>query len=148
MIIQDKIQALLGPTIESMGYVLWGCDYLAQGQHSLLRIYIDKKEGIGIEDCERVSRQVSALLDVDDPISGHYSLEVSSPGMPRPLFRREQYQDYIGQDVQLKLLTPIAGKRKFTGALVSVGEEVIVVDLGENLQEVPFSNIVKAYLNC
>lgn len=144
--IQDKIEQLLKPTIESMGYELWACEYLAQGKHSLLRVYIDKDDGIGIEDCERVSRQVSALLDVEDPIPGNYSLEISSPGIPRPLFHENQYQRYCGQDVHIKLLKPIAGKRKYTGTIMSASDGTLVLNVDGIQQEFLFSNIVKANL--
>ncbi|HAV0011531.1 TPA: ribosome maturation factor RimP, partial [Legionella pneumophila] len=79
--INDDLIVLLEPIIKNMGYELWGCEYLSQGKHSLLRIYIDKPDGIGIDDCQEVSKQVSAMLDVEDPIPGHYSLEISSPGI-------------------------------------------------------------------
>ena len=144
--VQNEIEQLLKPTIESMGYQLWGCEYLAQGKHSLLRVYIDKDDGIGIEDCEQVSRQVSALLDVEDPIPGNYSLEVSSPGIPRPMFRNWQYQRYIGQGVHIKLFKPVAGTRKFAGMIVSADDSTLVLDISGTQQEFLFSNIVKANL--
>ena len=144
--IQDKIEQLLKPAIEDMGYVLWGCEYLAQGKHSLLRVFIDSDKGIKVEDCEQVSRQVGALLDVEDPIPGNYSLEISSPGIPRPLFRSWQYPQYIGQDVHIKLFKPVAGKRKFTGIIVSADENTLVLDIEITQQAFLFSNIVKANL--
>ena len=144
--IQTEIEQLIQPTVESMGYDLWGCEYLAQGKHSLLRIYIDKSEGIGVEDCEQVSRQVSALLDVDDPIPGNYSLEVSSPGIPRPLFRSTQYQRYIGLEVQVKLFKPVSAKRKFIGTIESADENTLVLLIEGKQQDFLFSNIVKANL--
>ncbi|RUQ90011.1 ribosome maturation factor RimP [Legionella septentrionalis] len=143
---QDEIEQLITPTIEDMGYILWGCEYLAQGKHSLLRVYIDHDNGIGIEDCERVSRQVSALLDVEDPIPGNYSLEVSSPGIPRPLFHSWQYQNYLGQGVQIKLFKPVAGQRKFTGIITSADETRLVLTIDDEAQEFLFSNIAKANL--
>ena len=144
--LQDEIEQLFRPTIEDMGYELWGCEYLAQGKHSLLRVYIDKAEGIGVTDCEQVSRQVSALLDVDDPIPGNYSLEVSSPGIPRPLFNSAHYQRYIGQDVHIKLYKPVVGKRKHSGTIVSADEGTLVLDVDGTQQDFLFSNIVKANL--
>ncbi|CAM2808856.1 ribosome maturation factor RimP [Legionella anisa] len=144
--IQDELEHLLAPTITDMGYELWGCEYLSQGRHSLLRIYIDKADGIGIEDCEAVSHQVSALLDVDDPISGNYSLEVSSPGIPRPLFKSWQYQRYIGHEVQIKTFKPVDGKRKLIGTIVSASESSLVLNINNEDQELLFSNIVKANL--
>lgn len=144
--IQNEIEQLIQPTVESMGYDLWGCEYLAQGKHSLLRIYIDKADGIGVEDCEKISRQVSAILDVEDPIPGNYSLEVSSPGIPRPLFRTSQYERYIGLDVQIKLFKPVDSKRKFVGTIVSVDENTLVLSIEHVKQDFVFSNIVKANL--
>jgi ribosome maturation factor RimP len=144
--VQNEIEQLLKPTIEDMGYVLWGCDYLAQGRHSLLRVYIDKEEGIGIGDCERVSRQVGALLDVEDAIPGNYSLEISSPGVPRPLFRPWQYQVYNGQGVHIKLFKPVLGQRKHAGTIVSANEDTLVLEISGKEQDFLFSNIVKANL--
>jgi ribosome maturation factor RimP len=146
LMIQDELIKLLTPTIESMGYELWGCEYLAQGKHSLLRIYIDKSEGIGIDDCQAVSKQVSALLDVEDPIQGNYSLEISSPGIPRPLFNSSHYQQYAGQPIQVKTLKPINGKRKFLGTIASVSDSSVVLNINGEQQELFFSNIVKASL--
>jgi len=146
--VETKIETLIRPSIESMGYEFWGCQYIPQGAYSLLRIYIDQSQGIGIEDCEKVSRQISALLDVEDPISGHYGLEVSSPGIPRPLFYSEQYQRYIGETVEIKLTQPIAKQRKFTGTIVTADEHELVLDLGEGLgqQNFSFTTIAKALL--
>ncbi len=144
--VQDEIEQLIRPSIEDMGYMLWGCEYLAQGKHSLFRVYIDKDDGIGIDDCQRVSHQVSALLDVEDLIPGNYSLEVSSPGVPRPLFYSWQYQYYIGQDVQIRLSKPVNSKRKFSGVIVSANDQALVLNINEVQQEFLFSNIVKANL--
>lgn len=144
--IQDKLELLIAPTVNDMGYELWGCEYLSQGKHSLLRIYIDKPDGIGVEDCEVVSRQINALLDVEDPIPGNYNLEISSPGIPRPLFYDWQYQRYIGQPVQLKTFKPINGKRKLLGTITSVSDSALILEVDGNLQEILFSNIVKANL--
>ena len=144
--IQTEIEQLIQPTVESMGYELWGCEYLAQGKHSLLRVYIDKADGIGVEDCVQISHQVSALLDVDDPIPGNYSLEVSSPGIPRPLFRFNQYQQSVGLEVQIKLFKPVSAKRKFVGNIVSADEVTLVLMIDNEQQDFLFSNIVKANL--
>ncbi|STX30076.1 NusA-like protein [Legionella beliardensis] len=144
--IRKDIQELIEPLVNQLGYVLWGCEYLLQGKHSLLRIYIDKENGVNITDCERVSRQVSALLDVEDPIQGHYSLEISSPGIPRPLFDREHYRQYIGSDVMLKLHKPINGKRKIKGIIQSVTNDAFTLKVNDEQYEVQFSQIVKANL--
>ncbi len=143
---QDELLHILSPTVNDMGYELWGCEYLSQGKHSLLRIYIDKAEGIGIEDCQAVSKQVSALLDVEDPIPGNYSLEISSPGIPRPLFSSWQYERYIGHAVQIKTFKPVDGKRKWSGTIVSTSENSVILDSNDEHHELLFSNIVKANL--
>jgi len=88
---EQQIQALLEPTVEALGYELWGLEYLSQGRHSTLRLYIESEQGISIDDCAAVSEQVSSVLDVEDPITGEYTLEVSSPGMDRLLFKPDQY---------------------------------------------------------
>lgn len=144
--IQNDIEQLLDPLINELGYVLWGCEYLSQGKHSLLRLYIDKESGIGVEDCERVSRQVSAILDVEDPIPGNYSLEISSPGIPRPLFKKEHYKQFVGHGVSVKLYKPIKGSRKLLGNIVAANEDVVVLEIGDEQLELPFSHIVKANL--
>lgn len=142
--IQSDIQNQLKPLVEQLGFEFWGCEYVPQGRHALLRIYIDSEQGIGITDCTQVSRQISAFLDVEDLIKDHYSLEVSSPGIPRPLFFLEQYPRYIGQIVQLKLRHALNGSRKIQALLVAVNETTIQIRIGEECCDVAYSNIVKA----
>jgi len=108
--------------------------------------YLLKADGIGVEDCEQVSHQISALMDVEDPITGQYTLEVSSPGIPRPLFYIEQYQRFIGDMVEIKVVKSVNGKRKFQGSILSVQEHTVTLEITEKPQEFLFSNIVKAYL--
>jgi len=144
--VESTIEELLKPLFDDLGYELWGCEYRPQGAHSLLRVYIDKPDGIGVEDCEKVSREISALLDVEDPISSHYALEVSSPGIPRPLFYHWQYQRYLGESVQIKLYQPLAGKRKYEGKIVSIEDNVLKLTIEDNTYDFPLSNIVKANL--
>lgn len=144
--IQSKIEAFIRPTVEALGYELWGLEYLPQGKHAMLRVYIDKPEGILIEDCELISHQISALLDVEDPIAANYRLEVSSPGLPRPLFYAEQYARYLGQEVQFKLSKPVNGQRKWTGMLESIQGDNVVFKVGNTTITVLLSTILKAYL--
>ena len=124
-----KLKQLLQPVVEALGCQLWGLDLQAGGKTKLLRIYIDRAEdGIGIEDCEKVSRQSSAILDVEEAINGEYILEVSSPGMDRPLYELDHYQQFIGEDISLRLRFPYEGRRNFKGRLTAVdGDEVVVV---------------------
>jgi len=127
--ITDKIEALINPVIVDMGYELVGIEYVASGKHSTLRIYIDSESGIGVDDCETVSRQISAIFDVEDPIASQYNLEVSSPGIERPLFHIGHYQRFLGHDIKLRLVRPINGQRKFVGAIGSVSETNNSVEL-------------------
>ncbi len=127
--ITDKIIDLINPVIGDMGYELVGVEYVASGKHSILRVYIDIDNGIGIEDCEKVSRQLSAIFDVEDPISGQYNLEVSSPGIERPLFHIGHYQRFLGNDIKLRMVRPIDGQRKFSGTIGSVSEVNNTIEL-------------------
>ena len=105
----EQLQALLAPVVEALGYECWGVEFLSQGRHSLLRVYIDHANGVLVGDCEKVSRQISGVLDVEDPISSEYTLEVSSPGMDRPLFTLEQFARHAGELVKSKLRSPFEG---------------------------------------
>ncbi|MCC5791988.1 MAG: ribosome maturation factor RimP [Legionellaceae bacterium] len=145
--ISADIEQQIRNIVNDLGYELWACEYLPQGKHSLLRIYIDKADGIQIGDCEVVSRELSAFLDVEEPIKGNYSLEVSSPGIPRPLFSVEHFRHYVTQTVALKLIKPIDNSRKIMGKIVEVQEDnTITLQVGEQRLQVPFSLIVKANL--
>ena len=142
-----KVLQLLEPIVEGLGYEFVGAEYLPQGKHSLLRVYIDNQEtGIGVDDCERVSRQVSSMLDVEDPISGHYTLEVSSPGLDRPLFRPEHFERFVGHEVKLLLSAPVNGGRKMTAELQAINDNVVTLVLEGEQVEIDFDNIEKAHL--
>ena len=138
------VTELIDATIQALGLDLWGVELLQQGKYSLLRIYIEREEGVTIEDCEKVSRQVSALLDVEDPIAGEYTLEVSSPGMDRPLFSIEHYSQYVGSEVDLKLRRPIDGRRKFKGQIIKVSGDIVGLLVEGSEYDLEFSNIEKA----
>lgn len=139
-----QMEEMLGPTVEAMGFGLWGIEYLSQGRHSVLRLYIDRDSGITADDCAAVSTQVSAILDVEDPITGEYTLEVSSPGMDRRLFRLEQYSAYVGEVVDLQLRSPFDGRRKFKGVLKGIEGEDIVVQIDDHEFLLPHDAIDKA----
>ena len=127
--IADKVFSTINPIVIDMGYELLGIEYVASGKYSVLRLYIDCEEGVGVNDCETVSRQVSSIMDVEDPISGQYNLEVSSPGIERPLFVIAHYQRFLGYDVCLRTYRPIDGKRNFTGSIGSVEETTNTMEL-------------------
>jgi len=140
----EQLQALLAPVVEALGYECWGLEFISQGRHSLLRVYIDRPEGILVDDCEIVSRQISGILDVEDPISGEYTLEVSSPGMDRPLFTLEQFALYVGEQVKIKLRTPFERRRNFQGILRGVEEQDVVVLVDDHEYLLPVDSIDKA----
>ena len=130
--------------MNALGCELWGLDYLAQGKKSVLRIYIEKEGGVLLEDCEQVSRQISATLDVEDPISGEYTLEVSSPGMDRPLFTLDQFKRYLGETVAVRLRVAFEGRRKFSGVLKGVEDDEIVLEVDNEEYLLPFELLDKA----
>ena len=132
--------------VETLGYDFWGGHYTGQGSHSLLRIYIDKAEGVTVYDCQRVSRQLSAVLDVEDVISHEYVLEVSSPGLDRPLFTLEQFERFVGSQVRVKLYTPINQQRRFVGKILKILGDKVTFKIENNDIEVAFSDIERANL--
>lgn len=141
----NQLEQILRPVVEGLGYEFWGLEYRSQGHKSLLRVFIDDAEnGISVDDCEKVSRQVSGVMDVEDPIKTEYTLEVSSPGMDRPLFRLEQYSEFVGHKVSIRLRMAFEGRRRFEGLIKGVedGDVVVVVDDHEYL--LPFESIEKA----
>jgi ribosome maturation factor RimP len=140
-----QLEEILRPVVEGLGYEFWGIEFRAQGHQSLLRLFIDDAEnGIGIEDCESVSRQASGVMDVEDPIQTEYTLEVSSPGMDRPLFRLEQYQAFVGHQLQLRLRMAFEGRRKFQGLISGVEGDDVVVLMDNHEFLLPFDSIEKA----
>ncbi|MDX1795914.1 MAG: ribosome maturation factor RimP [Hydrogenovibrio sp.] len=144
MALEEKIEQLLAPTIESMGFDFWGVEYLPAGKHSTLRVYIDKPEGVTVDDCGQVSRQVSAIMDVEDPIANAYMLEVSSPGLDRPLMKPEQFKAYENSLVQVRTSSPVMGRKRFKGPMVKVNDQGIEVEVDNEIYEIDFALIDKA----
>lgn len=147
MAIKDTLQELVAPLVADLGYEFVGLEYQSNPKHRLLRIYIDREDGgVNLDDCERVSREVSALLDVEDPIKGQYSLEVSSPGVERPLFTPEQFTRFRGEQAKVQLHAPENGRRKLHGVIVRVeGNTLALAENGFEI-EVSIDNIQKAHL--
>lgn len=141
---EQTIEALLLPTIEALGFELWGLEYLSQGRHTILRLYIDSENGVTVDDCAEVSRHVSGVMDVEDPITGEYTLEVSSPGVDRLLFRLDHYLLYVGEWIELRLRTPFDGRRKFKGTLKGIEGEDVVVQVDDHEFLLPHSAIERA----
>ncbi len=143
----SDIWSLIEPVIEGMGYEVVDIEFKPHPTNGLLRIYIDKPDGILLEDCEQVSKQVSSLLDVEDPIPGHFNLEISSPGMDRPLRKQKDFERFSGQVVKIKLSVPtIEGQRNFTGKLIGFQEKDVVIEMDGETYYLPLDTIDKARL--
>jgi ribosome maturation factor RimP len=125
----DELATLLEPTVERLGYELADLEVRLSAKAGLVRVFIDKADGIALDDCEAVSRAISALLDVEDPLPGNYSLEVSSPGLDRKLTKSEHFQRFMGEIVKVKMRFPVEGRRRFRGKLLSMDENNIVVEV-------------------
>jgi ribosome maturation factor RimP len=141
---EQQLQAMLAPAVSALGYEFWGLEYLTHGRQAVLRVFIDSPNGISVDDCAKVSRQLSAVLDVEDPIAVEYTLEVSSPGMDRPLFTIEQYERYRGEQIKVRLRAPFEGRRNFTGRLVGVEAEEVVIVVEDHEYLLPIEMIDKA----
>lgn len=143
---EHKLTDMLRPAVEEVGKELLGVEFISAGNQSVLRLFIDHEKGIDVDDCAEVSRQVGAILDVEDPISSEYNLEVSSPGLDRPLFDLSQFEAVIGETVNVKLSIPLNGRRKFKGQLVSIENDTLIVVVDGQDFELVFSNVDKANL--
>jgi ribosome maturation factor RimP len=143
---EQKLTELLRPAVEETGKSLLGIEYISAGNNSILRLFIDHENGIDVDDCAEVSRQVGALLDVEDPISSEYNLEVSSPGVDRPLFEISHFQAVIGEIVNIKLSIPLNGRRKFKGPLVAIENNNLIIEVDSIDYEMPIGNVDKANL--
>jgi ribosome maturation factor RimP len=147
----EKIEELIKPTVEMLGLELWGFELHKSGKHSLLRVYIDRPEkaetGVTIDDCAKVSEGIGTILDLENPISGGYNLEVSSPGASRTLFKIEHYKRFIGQPVKIKLHVKKNGQQNFSGIIVAVDNDIVTLKIDDNrVFEISFADIEKANL--
>lgn len=141
----NSLMQLLEPTVVGLGFELVGVEF--DGHQRVLRIYIDHPDGITLENCSKVSYQLSGLLDVEDPIPGRYQLEISSPGMDRPLFTLEHFDRFMGSMVRIQLTSPIEGRRRFKARIEAIeGNELVLVD-DEARHRIPFDLIEKARLS-
>jgi len=144
--LRDTLRARLAPLVEGLGYELWELEYSAGRGNGFLRLYIDAAAGITLDDCERVSRAVSEVLDAEDPIPGQYTLEVSSPGLERPLRTAQQFARFVGETVYVETVQAIEGRRRFKGPLAVAGAETIEIEVDGRRWELPLSGIRRAHL--
>ena len=141
-----KLTNLLQPLVEDLGYEFVGLEHSSNPKNPVLVLYIDQPGGIAVEDCEKISREVAALLDVEDPIPGRYNLEVSSPGLDRPLFTLEQFERFRGEIAQVSLFAPLQGRRKFKGPILGTRDGKVQLDQDGEEVELDMGNIAKARL--
>lgn len=135
---------LFEPVVNGMGYDLIEIEHFPNPKHGVLRLYIDKEDGVTVDDCSSVSHQISALIDVEEPVSGHFNLEISSPGLDRPLRRLQDFQRFTGSLVKLKTAMPLEGQRNFKGRLLEADEDKIVIETDDEEISLPMSAVEKA----
>jgi ribosome maturation factor RimP len=140
----DKLAEMLKPAAEALGYEFIGVEYIGQGKHSILRLYIDHANGITVDDCASVSHQASGILEVEDPIASQFTLEVSSPGMERPLFTMAHFEQFVGHQVQVRCHVGVNGRRKFKGPLISAKNEQLVIGVDNEEYTLEFGDVDKA----
>ena len=141
---QTHLWELFEPVVTGMGYDLIEIEHFPNPKHGVLRLYIDKEGGVNVDDCSSVSRQISALMDVEEPVSGKFNLEVSSPGSDRPLRRLQDFQRFTGSLVKLKTVMPLEGQRNFKGRLLQADEEMVTIETDTEEVGIPFSALEKA----
>lgn len=145
--IQDPLQQIVARVVEPMGFDLVGIEHRPAGHgNGLLRVYIDREGGINLDHCAEVSRQLSAMLDVEDPITDAYVLEVSSPGLDRPLFSKSDFERFAGSTVNIRLRDKVDGRRRFRGVLRGVDVDLVLVDIDDDRWELPLELIEQARL--
>jgi len=143
----QKLRRTLAAVVEAMGYELVGVEFHPRRDSSLLRIYIDGKDGVTLDDCRRVSHQIGGVLDVEDPIAGRYTLEISSPGLDRPLFEPRDFVRFAGSEVRIQLRELLDGRRKLIGRLLGMRDDDVMIVDGEGREwRVPLERIEKARL--
>ncbi|MBU2977127.1 ribosome maturation factor RimP [Alteromonas sp. C1M14] len=142
--LEEKLTDMLEPGVEALGYELVGVEFVRAGKHSILRVFIDHENGVSVDDCAEVSYQASAILDVEDPINTEYNLEISSPGLDRPLFKASHYDDAIGEIIQAKLTVPMDNRRNFKGKLLACENGMISIEVDGQQFQLAVANIEKA----
>ncbi len=142
----QRLHDLLAPVIADLGYELWHLEYNGAGPNSLLRLYIDAPEGVGLEDCEKVSHEVSAALDVAEDSSHNYQLEVSSPGLDRPLVTAAHFQRFIGDSARITMFAPVADQRKFRGVIKSADAATVELDCDGQIFQLSIKDMARARL--
>jgi len=144
--LEKKLSDMFEPVIESMDYELVCVELTGSGNGTILRVYIDKDKGITVDDCQAVSYQLSGILEVEEPLQSHYTLEISSPGLDRPLVKPEHFEQFIGDLVKIRSTEAVLGRKNFKGILESFDGEYLCVAVDNEVYEIPFEIVEKASL--
>ena len=143
----QDLTPLFEPVIESMGYELVGVEFMGGGGHGTLRVYIDRDEGVSIDDCASISHQISGILDVEEPIKQAYDLEISSPGIDRPLFKLADFERYAGSTAKIKMAVGVDGRKNFKGRLQGVADaKMVEIEVDGEVFSLPHADIARANL--
>ena len=143
----QDLTPLFEPVIESMGYELVGVEFVGGGGHGTLRVYIDRDEGVSIDDCASISHQISGILDVEEPIKQAYDLEISSPGIDRPLFKLADFERYAGSTAKIKMAVGVDGRKNFKGRLQGVADaKMVEIEVDGEVFSLPYADIARANL--
>lgn len=145
-VLREKLVQLLEPVVEALGYELVLLEFSPNSHNALLRLFIEAPGGTGLDDCEKVSREVAGLLDVDDPISTPYSLEVSSPGLDRPLAKPAHFERFLNEQARIQLVAPKNGRRKFVGWIRAAGVHAMTLETEQGAVEIEYSEMERARL--
>lgn len=148
--VPEKLRVIVEKVVETMGYELVGIEYLQRDKTGLLRVYIDQQKGINLDDCQAVSHQLSGVLDVEDPIAGNYNLEISSPGLDRPLFKAEDFQRFTGSQVKIKMSRAEGGRKNYKGTIQGLEDDKVILDMQGNeirlaLADIDQSRLIPEY---
>jgi len=146
--VKDRLFGLLEPVVSGLGYELVEVEFASAGRHSVVRVYIDRTDGggVGLDDCERASRAIGAVLDAEEPIGHEYQLEVSSPGFDRPLRTVAHFERFAGSEARIELAAPLEGRRRFRGRLGPVADGMVTIEVDRKEWKLPLSGISKARL--
>lgn len=144
--LEQTLTQMLTSPVEALGFEMVGIEFVRAGKHSILRVFIDHEKGIDVDDCADASHQISAVLDVEDPISTEYNLEVSSPGMDRPLFTEAHYARFVGEIISIRLSVPMDNRRNFKGKLLNCENGQISIEVDGETFLLAIANIDKGNL--
>lgn len=141
-----SLEKIIEPVVSAMGFELWGLSYRSGKNQAHLKVYIDKVQGVSLRDCELVSHQLSGVLDVEDPVRIPYTLEISSPGLDRPLFKEAHFRRFVGKKATVRLKWQIEGRRNITGTLQGFNDGQVLIEHGELCYSFPLEAVDRARL--